>query len=76
MLLHKQIRRVYGPRDTGRIWEDTYTQVLVSMGFMIRIRNPCVFYDPKRDISMVVHGDDFTALAVDDNLNWNENDVR
>ena len=72
----KQVRCVYGTRDAGRIWEDTYTQVLVSLGFEIGVSNPCVFYHPKRDISIVVHGDDFTALADDDNLNWYENKLR
>ena len=46
------------------------------MGFEIGVSNPCVFYHPKRDISIVVPGDDFTALADDDNLNWYENKLR
>lgn len=27
----RQVRCVYGTRDAGKLWEDTYTQVLVSM---------------------------------------------
>ena len=68
----RQVRCVYGTRDAGRLWEDTYTQVLNDMGFRTGISNPCVFYHPSRDISIVVHGDDFTALGTDANLNWYE----
>ena len=31
--LAKQVRCVYGTRDAGKIWEDTYTQVLEGAGF-------------------------------------------
>ena len=64
----RQVRCVYGTRDAGRIWEDTYTQVLVNIGFEIGKSNPCVFYHPGKDITIVVHGDDFTALAGDPEL--------
>ena len=30
----KQIRCVYGTRDSGKLWEDIYTQVLKSIGFV------------------------------------------
>ena len=31
-----------------------------------------MFHHPIRDIAIVVHGDDFTALGTDDDLNWYE----
>ena len=36
------------------------------------LSNPCVFHHPSRDIAIVVHGDDFTALADDEQLDWYE----
>ena len=68
----RQVRCVYGTRDAGNIWEDTYTQVLINMGFEPGASNPCILYHKLRDITIVVHGDDFTALAVDADLDWYE----
>ena len=61
---------VYGTRDAGKIREDTYTQVLESMGFVTGSSHPGVFNRVAKDISIVVHGDDFTALGTDDMLDW------
>lgn len=65
-MVARQVRCVYGTRDAGKIWEDTYTQVLESMGFASGQgeANPCIFYHKTRDISIFVHGDDFTALGM------------
>ena len=38
--------------------------------------NPCVFYHPGKDITIVVHGDDFTALAGDAELDWYESKLK
>lgn len=72
----RQVWCVYGTRDAGRIWEDTYTQVLVNIGFEIGNSNPCVFYHQGKDITIVVHGDDFTALAGDAALDWYESKLK
>ena len=66
----KQTRCVYGTRDAGMIWEQCYRNALEGMGFTSGISNPCLFHHPSRDISVVVHGDDFTAMATDDDLDW------
>ena len=52
------------------IWEDCYASSLVAMGFRRGIANPCCFRHPDRDMSVVVHGDDFTALGCRDDLEW------
>ena len=39
----KQVRCVYGTRDAGKLWEDTYTMVLEAMGFRTGVTNPCIF---------------------------------
>ena len=72
----RQVRCVYGTRDAGKLWEDTYTQVLEGLGFTTGVSNPCVFHHPIRDIAIVVHGDDFTALGTDDDLNWYEGQLQ
>ena len=42
------------------------------MGFSTGVSNPCVFHHSTHDIMIVVHGDDFTALGNDHDLNWYE----
>ena len=45
---------MYGTRDAGAVWEETYTAA-----------PSCTFFHPDWKISLVVHGDDFTALGTD-----------
>jgi hypothetical protein len=68
----RQVRCVYGTRDAGKLWEDTYTQAMEHAGFTTGAANPCVFYHKTRDITVVVHGDDFSALGTDHDLDWYE----
>ena len=68
----KQVRCVYGTRDAGALWEDTYRAALEDMGFKSGVASPCIFSHADRDLVCVVHGDDFTTLGNDDNLNWYE----
>ncbi len=39
-------------------------------GFNSGVYSPCVFYNPVRNISAVVHGDDFTMLGKTEDLDW------
>ena len=61
----KQVRCVYGTRDAGSIWEDVYRSALEAMGFKSGVASPCCFTHKARGLSIVVHGDDFTALGTD-----------
>ena len=54
------------------IWEETYRQALVDMGFEAGRANPCCFQHPARGIAIVVHGNDFTALGKCGDLDWYE----
>ena len=65
-------RCVYGTRDAGLIWEECYSRALTDLGFRRGISSPCCFYHPGRAIAVVIHGDDFTALAAKDDLDWYE----
>ena len=42
--LAKQTRCVYGTRDAGMIWEETYRAALEGMGFIAGKASPCCFY--------------------------------
>ena len=66
--LGKLMRCMYGTRDAGAIWEQCYVDCLVGMGFAQGLGSPCCFYHTEWQISVVVHGDDFTALGTDASL--------
>ena len=61
----QQTKCVYGTRDAGMIWEETYRQRLEDLGFISGRANPCGFHHPEWKLSLLVHGDGFTALGVD-----------
>ena len=71
----KLVRCAYGTRDAGAIWEDTYRGALEEMGFESGVASPCCFFHPGRNISLVVHGDDFTSLGVQADLDWMEKEL-
>ena len=71
----RQVRCVYGTRDAGAIWEDTYRDALEALGFTSGRASPCVFHHKGKNITTVVHGDDFTCLASDVALDWLESEL-
>ena len=66
----KQTRCVYDTRDAGMIWGQCYRDMLENVGFYSGVSNPCLLHHIDRDMSVVVHGDDFTAMGTDAHLNW------
>ena len=66
------VRCANGCRDAGHIWEVSYRSALESIGFVTGAASPCCFYHKTRDISVVVHGDVFTALGTDADLDFYE----
>ena len=64
----KLVRCMYGTRDAGAIWESCYTSCLTNMGFKQGAASPCCFIHAEWGVSVVVHGDDFTALGTSDAL--------
>ncbi len=61
---------MYGTRDAAQNWEREYEDAFRSLGFTQGKSTPCVFYHAERDIRTAVHGDDFTSLAEDSQLQW------
>lgn len=50
-------------RDAAHNWSEECSSALCAAGFIRSIANPCLFKHIERDISVVVHGDDFMAVA-------------
>ena len=49
-------RCVYGTRDAGMIWEETYAQALLDMGFRRGLSSPCCFFSKDLQVAVVVYG--------------------
>ena len=67
---------LYGTRDAAQNWEAEYTRYLTKLGFKRGLSSPCIFYHAARDMTVVVHGDDFTTLGEESQLNWLENQLK
>lgn len=63
-------RSTYGNRDAASDWEDKYSLHLVSMGVTRGKESPCACFHPHKGIRCAVHGDDFTFLGNDTELQW------
>ena len=72
----KQVRCAYGTRQARSIWKDCYRDWLEGMGFLSVAASPCVFFHPGRNITMVLHGDDFNDLGVSDDFSWYEKQLK
>ena len=51
-------------------WAKAYTKLLVDNGSLVGRANPCNFYHPERQVSVTVHGDDFTSTGRERDLKW------
>ena len=63
---------LYGTRDAARNWEEKYVEVMSELGFVVGKSSPCLFWNEKRDLRSVIHGDDVTTVGDDENLSWFE----
>ena len=73
-MLGKLKLKLYGTRDGGAIWEECYASCLIGLGFKQGKASPCSFVHTKWNVSVVVHGDDFTALGTDESIELTRKD--
>ena len=66
----KLIRAMYGTRDAAQNWEHAYNEFMENCGFKRGIASPCVYWHQERGIRAVIHGDDFTMLGWEKDLDW------
>ena len=66
----KLVYWLYGFRPAAAAWEKHYTSLLENVGFVRGGYCGVDFIHPSRDINLVVHGDDFTACAEQEELRW------
>ena len=61
-------RWLYGMRPAASAWERDYTEKLIGIGFKAGKSAPTVFFHPDKGVRCVVHGDDFTFLGFEEDL--------
>jgi hypothetical protein len=61
---------LYGFRKAAGVWEDHYSKLFEGAGFQRGEACGGVFYNKERDISIPVHGDDFTLCGVEEGSLW------
>ena len=64
------LRALYGTRQAARAWEEEYTKTLKGVDFQREKCNPCRCYHHRRDVRVLVHGDDFTVAGNDSELKY------
>ena len=72
----KLMKAMYGTRDAAQNWEHAYINFLKRAGFVNGVASPCVFHHEERDVRIVVHGDDFTVLGPETQLNWFREEIK
>ena len=61
---------LYGFRPAAAAWEKLYSGLLCDVGFERGVSCGVVFYHAERDLSLAVHGDDFTFCGGEEDLFW------
>merc|ERR1711973_531261 len=63
-------KAMYGTRDAAQNWEYAYVEAMEEIGFNRGAATPCAFYMAEKNLRVVVHGDDFTVLGLEADLDW------
>jgi hypothetical protein len=64
-------RSMYGTRDAAQNWEFAYLEFMTENAeFEKGKSSPCIFWHKERNVRVVVHGDDFTVLGNEKELDW------
>ncbi len=61
---------MYGIREAATNGEDHYANWLASLGFRRGKESVCVFWQAGKNITTVVHGDDFVSMGISKQLEW------
>eukprot|EP00973_Karenia_brevis_P038893 5369696-Karenia_brevis.AAC.1 len=61
---------MYGMRGAAAAWEKCDAEKFSSVAFSGGVSCGVVFHHPKRDWSLVIHGDDFTFCGLEEDLRW------
>ena len=63
-------KSMYGTRDAAQNWEYEYVEFMTQLGFRRGNFSPSAVFHGERQLRVVVHGDDFTILGDELELDW------
>jgi hypothetical protein len=66
----KLVHWLYGFRPAAQTWETHYATNLEAEGFARGVASPVAFYCSARDVSCLVHGDDFTFVGPSEGISY------
>ena len=66
----KLIHWLYGCRPAAQAWEGFYAEKFEQEGFKRGEACAVVFFHYERDVTVVCHGDDFTVVAEEEEIQW------
>lgn len=72
----KLLKSLYGTRNAASNWEDCYIEFLKRKGIISGTASPCVFMHSEKKVWRTAHGDDFTILGSDTDLNLFEDMIK
>jgi hypothetical protein len=67
---------LYGMRPAARAWEEEYACKLEATGYIRGRSVPTVFFNEEKGVHGAVHGDDFTFLGYDEDLDELEESLK
>ena len=67
---------LYGTRDAAKGWQEALSSHLEKIGFRRGIGHPAVFYHPTKDLTTLVHGDDYVSSGLQAELDWLEGELQ
>ena len=63
---------LYEIRDAAKGWQEALSSHLDHIGFRRGIGHPAVFHHPTKDLTTLVHGDDYVSSGLQAELDWLE----
>ena len=72
----KLVKAMYGTRDAASNWAAAYMEFMTNQGFAVGKVTPCLFWHKDRQLIVETHGDDFTNIGTEDNLDWFKSSIK
>ena len=66
----RQLGPIYGESSAPKRWELTLAPWIISLGFIRGENEPCVFYNPDRNMLIITYVDDLAIKATESDAEW------
>ena len=62
------VKAMYGTRDAPAVWQQEVKKTMTELGFSACLATPCVYYNAKTKVRVVVHVDDMLCTGSEEEL--------